>query len=86
MLTTNAGARHIAFRVATLEQLRTLYRRAESAACKSRTRSIRESQWASSRAIRRATPSQIYLALHEPRNEKLPLTDPNEIDTLIFGS
>ena len=31
-------------------------------------------------------PVEIYLAFHEPRNERLPLTDPNEIDTLILGS
>jgi catechol-2,3-dioxygenase len=85
VLTTNARARHIAFRVRTPERLRALYRRA-------RERGLQvpyalDSGVAVGFFVRdpEGNAVEIYLARHEPRNEKPPLTDPDEIDSLVSG-
>jgi catechol-2,3-dioxygenase len=86
VLTTNEGARHIAFRVRTLDQLRARYRRA-------RARGLQvpyalDSGVAIGFFVRdpEGNAVEIYMAFPHPRNEKRPLIDVGEIDALILGS
>jgi catechol-2,3-dioxygenase len=82
----NPKAEHIAFRVSTIDDLRTLYRRA-----KQRGLPIPyalDSGIAIGFFVRdpEGNAVEIYLALSRPRNEKPPLTDPAEIDRLILDA
>ena len=81
---TNPDAQHVAFRVSTLEDLRTLYRRA-------RQRGL-PVPYALDSGIAlgffvldpEGNGVEIYLALSRPRSDKPPLTDRDEIDRLIL--
>jgi len=86
VLLTNPHAEHIAFRVNTLDALRTLFRSA-----KQQEQSIPyalDSSVALSFFLRdpENNPVEIYLRRSEPNRDKPPLTDPEEIDRLILGS
>lgn len=86
VLLTNPRAKHIAFRVNTLEELRTLYRRA-----KQQEQSIPyalDSSVALSFFLRDPENNavEVYLRRSEPGRDQAPLTDPEEIDRLILGS
>jgi catechol-2,3-dioxygenase len=83
---TNAEAEHIAFRVSTVEALRVFYRRA-----KQRGLPIPyalDSGIAIGFFVRdpEGNAVEIYVAVNGSRSEKPPLTDPDEIDRLIFRS
>ena len=86
VLTTNASARHIAFRVRTPEQLTALYRRAKERGLQ--VPYALDLGVAVGFFVRdpEGNAVEIYMARHEPRNDKPPLTDPDEIDSLILGS
>jgi len=86
VLLTNPAAQHLAFRVASLEQLRTLYHRANQQGL--RIPYALESGVALGFFVRdpEGNALEIYIAQDSPHREKPPLTDPDEIDRLILAS
>ena len=81
---SNAGARHIAFRVDTVEQLRVLYRGAKQRGLQ--IPYALDSGIAVGFFVRdpEGNAIEIYLAAHEAHRDKPPLTDPDEIERLIL--
>ena len=85
VLLTNPAAQHLAFRVDSLEQLRTLYLRVKK-------RGI-EIPFALDSGVARGffildpegNAVEIYLRSDEPHRNKPPLSDPVQIDRLILG-
>jgi catechol-2,3-dioxygenase len=86
VLLTNPGARHIAFRVNALEQLRAIYERAKRQGLA--IEYALDSGIALGFFVRdpEGNAIEIYLAASRPRRDKPPLSDPNEIDQLMLGA
>jgi len=85
-LFSNRGAQHVAFRVATVDQLRSLYDRAKEHGLA--IPYALDSSVAVGFFLRDPEDNavEIYLARSRPGQDRPPLADPDEIDRLIRGS
>ena len=85
VLVTNRSAEHIAFRVETLEHLRTVYARAKRRGLQ--IPYALHSGVAVGFFVRdpEGNAVEIYLARSDQRTERPPLSDPDLIDELILG-